>query len=198
MKTTRKARKTGRPQKRAATTAALLAAPERLDPRWEWYNRTLLRLRERLRAERRQHLALVADQLESHSMDVADSATDEYDHNLALAKLSAEQDALFEVEQALSRIRSGTYGVCEQSGVKIPLARLRAVPWARFSKDVENQMERRGVVRGPHLERTRSIHESEAAALLEAEAPEEEKAPEPQDERLDSRYTVSVRRQRRR
>jgi hypothetical protein len=36
-------------------------------------------------------------------MDIADSATDEFDHDTALSRLSAEQDALFEIPNALPR-----------------------------------------------------------------------------------------------
>lgn len=42
-----------------------------------------------------------------------------------------ERTLLAEVEQALDRLRAGTYGVDEQTDKPIPYERLRAVPWAR-------------------------------------------------------------------
>jgi DnaK suppressor protein len=41
-------------------------------------------------------------------------------------------ETLRDVEAALSRLHTGDYGVCEECEESIPLARLRAIPWARF------------------------------------------------------------------
>ena len=40
---------------------------------------------------------------------------------------------LVEIEQALSRIDNGTYGVCEETEEPIEAERLRAIPWTRLS-----------------------------------------------------------------
>lgn len=40
---------------------------------------------------------------------------------------------LFEIEQALSRIEIGTFGVCEETEEQIEPERLRAIPWTRLS-----------------------------------------------------------------
>ncbi|MEY2600208.1 MAG: ral stress protein, partial [Verrucomicrobiota bacterium] len=49
-------------------------------------------------------------------MHQADAGSDAYDRDFALSLLSQEQDALYEIEQALKRIELGTYGICEMSG----------------------------------------------------------------------------------
>jgi len=49
-------------------------------------------------------------------MHQADAGSDAYDRDFALSLLSQEQDALYEIDQALKRIELGTYGVCEMSG----------------------------------------------------------------------------------
>jgi hypothetical protein len=67
----------------------------RVNPKWASHYRALLGLRERLLKERGERIAQAAEPLEPHSMDIADSAIDELDHDLALSALSAEQDALF-------------------------------------------------------------------------------------------------------
>jgi RNA polymerase-binding transcription factor DksA len=59
-------------------------------------------------------------------------------------RLSTYQDWLVEVQQALSRIEQGTYGVCESTGKPIPPERLRAQPWARFTREAEEQLEAQG------------------------------------------------------
>lgn len=40
---------------------------------------------------------------------------------------------LLEIELALSRIESGTYGVCEETEERIERERLLAIPWTRLS-----------------------------------------------------------------
>ncbi len=125
--------------------------PGRINPKWAWYYRVLVTLRERLLLDRRERLAEAAQPLEPHSMNPADSATDEFDHNLALAALSAEQDALHEIAEAISRILNGAYGVCEETGKPIPAARLKAIPWTRFAREVVARHETEGDIRPPHL-----------------------------------------------
>lgn len=77
------------------------------------------------------------------SEHIADSATDSYDRDWALAMLSSDQNALYEIDQALNRIQSGTYGICELSGKPIETERLRAIPWARFSAAAQVELESR-------------------------------------------------------
>ena len=61
-------------------------------------------------------------------MHQADAGSDAYDRDFALSLLSQEQDALYEIDQALKRIELGTYGTCEMSGKSISHARLEAIP----------------------------------------------------------------------
>jgi RNA polymerase-binding transcription factor DksA len=49
-------------------------------------------------------------------MHQADAGSDAYDRDFALSLLSQEQDALYEIEEALKRIEMGSYGICEMSG----------------------------------------------------------------------------------
>ena len=75
-------------------------------------------------------------------MHQADAGSDAYDRDFALSLLSLEQDALYEIDQALKRIELGTYGVCEMSGKHIPRARLEAIPFARFTVECQSQLEK--------------------------------------------------------
>ena len=108
---------------------------------------------------------------------MADVATDEAQRDLDLGLLSAEQNALFEIGEALRRIEDGTYGICELSGKPIPKARLEAVPWTRFTAGVEAELEKRGVLKKAHLgELARVETEPEALSrtLEEIQPPERE------------------------
>jgi DnaK suppressor protein len=75
-------------------------------------------------------------------MHQADAGSDAYDRDFALSLLSQEQDALYEIDQALKRIELGTYGVCEMSGKAIPHMRLEAIPFARFTVQCQAQLEK--------------------------------------------------------
>jgi len=72
----------------------------------------------------------------------ADAGSDAYEKDFALSLLSQEQDALYEIEEALKRIEVGAYGVCEMSNKFIPHARLEAIPFARFTVECQQQLEK--------------------------------------------------------
>ena len=85
----------------------------------------------------------------------ADAGTDAYDRDFAVNLLSHKHDALYEIDQALERIELGTYGICERSGRPIPHERLKAIPFARFTVEVQSRIERD---RAPRVsEPTRSL-----------------------------------------
>jgi RNA polymerase-binding transcription factor DksA len=75
-------------------------------------------------------------------MHQADAGSDAYDRDFALSLLSQEQDALYEIDEALKRIDLGTYGKCEMSGKPISHARLEAIPFARFTVECQSQLEK--------------------------------------------------------
>ena len=144
---------------------ASTSVPDEIPERWRWHYRTLVSLRDRLIDERRDQLDEARQPIAPHGMHLADSATDEFDHAFALSQLGAQQSALDEVENAIQRIVAGTYGVCEATGNPIPAARLRAVPWTRFSGDAKAQLERAGFIPGLHLGALRSVPEGAGAAF---------------------------------
>ena len=75
-------------------------------------------------------------------MHQADAGSDAYDRDFALSLLSQEQDALYEIDEALKRIEQGTYGICELCNKPILHARLEAIPFARFTVDCQSQLEK--------------------------------------------------------
>ena len=75
-------------------------------------------------------------------MHQADAGSDAYDRDFALSLLSQEQDALYEIEEALKRIELGTYGMCEMTSKPIAHARLEAIPFARYTVECQSQLEK--------------------------------------------------------
>jgi DnaK suppressor protein len=143
----------GRPSRKETTESpALLLGmnhrEKRLDPFVRQQKEKLLQLRDamvdsmagvaqdtlRSRAE--------GSEASAFGMHQADAGSDAYDRDFALSLLSQEQDALYEIDQALKRIELGTYGKCEMSGKQIPRARLEAIPFARFTVECQSQLEK--------------------------------------------------------
>lgn len=135
---------------------------DEIPKRWVWHYEKLSSLRERLIEERKERLHEAAQPLEIHTTSQADSATDEFDHELALSRLSVDQDALYEVEAAMNRILKGKYGICEQTGKAIPAGRLKVLPWTRYCTEVATRLERAGAIAPAQLGRLgRTRHESD-------------------------------------
>ena len=80
-------------------------------------------------------------------MHQGDAGSDAYDRDFALTMLSKEANALGEIEQALQRLELGTYGICEQSGQKIPQPRLEAMPFARLTVECQAAKEKNDSLR---------------------------------------------------
>ena len=73
----------------------------------------------------------------------ADVASELALRNQAVGERLRDERALADVEDALSRIRQGTYGQCEFCGRPIPPDRLEAIPTARRCVDCEREVEAR-------------------------------------------------------
>jgi RNA polymerase-binding transcription factor DksA len=110
-------------------------------------------------------------------MHQADAGSDAYDRDFALSLLSQEQDALYEIDEALKRIDLGTYGVCEMSGKAIPHARLEAIPFARFTVECQSQLEKQNKLSRSRVPVTSlfGLTDDEGGDSEEEEAPAETK-----------------------
>jgi DnaK suppressor protein len=60
--------------------------------------------------------------------DVSDQASAEVDQNFSMRIREREQKLLKKIEEALERMKSNTYGICERCGGEIPYKRLKARP----------------------------------------------------------------------
>jgi len=111
-------------------------------------------------------------------MHQADAGSDSYDRDFALSLLSQEQDALYEIDEALKRIEQGSYGVCEMSGKPINHERLEAIPFTRYTVECQSQIERQN--------KAQRVRQSVTSlfGLTDDDEPdreEEEFAPEPKE-----------------
>ncbi len=172
-----------------ATAAAILggASPsgskvspkvKAMDPEWERYRQILLDLRDQLVRQMNGLAKESAEQLPGYSMHMADSGTDNFDRDFALSLLSSDQDAIYEIDEALKRIERGSYGICELTGKPIPKARLDAIPWARFTVEAQAQLERDGALRHRRLGSLGTLDAGAPAEIEEDDEVEEKPAKE--------------------
>ena len=152
VRVTKTARPSAKARRQSTESPAILLGlnhrEKRLDPFQRKQKQKLLQLRDamvdsmagvaqgtlRSRAE--------GSEASAFGMHQADAGSDAYDRDFALSLLSQEQDALYEIDEALKRIELGTYGKCEMSGKPIPRARLEAIPFARFTVECQSQLEK--------------------------------------------------------
>ena len=62
--------------------------------------------------------------------DIADQGSDSMDREKSFLFISRELQYLAHIEEALKRIKQGSYGICTNCGNEIPEERLEAVPTA--------------------------------------------------------------------
>ena len=169
-----------------SVTAAILGRPmsktngapddvKRVKPEWQKYYQHLLELREQLTHQMNGLAQESAQELAGYSLHMADSGTDNFDRDFALSLLSSDQDAIYEIEEALKRIEKKTYGVCELTGKPIPRARLEAIPWTRFTVEAQAQLEREGALKSRRLGQLGTI---DTAGALDVETEEGEETVE--------------------
>jgi RNA polymerase-binding transcription factor DksA len=116
---------------------------EKIAQPWLWHHRTLQALRRRLMREHDEHRQAASPAPNEHEIDQAVTAGVETERDVIFAEVSAEENALAEIEAALERLRRGSYGICEETGKPIPAERLRAVPWTRYTRAAAERHERR-------------------------------------------------------
>jgi len=73
--------------------------------------------------------------------DPADRATIEEEHALELRTRDRERKLLKKIEQSISRIDSGDYGYCDETGEPIGVGRLLARPTATLSLEAQQRRE---------------------------------------------------------
>jgi DnaK suppressor protein len=147
----------------------------RIRSEWTRYYENLVDLRERLVHQMDGLAKESAEEMASYSLHMADSGTDNFDRDFALSLLSSDQDALYEIEEAIKRIEKNTYGICELTGKTIPKVRLEAIPWTRFTVEAQAQLEREGALRQRRLGALGTVDSAGAVEIVEEEEEAEEK-----------------------
>ena len=80
--------------------------------------------------------------------DPADRATAESDRAFTLRIRDRERRLIRKIQSALQRIDDGTYGICEECGEEIGVARLKARPVTRLCINCKAKQEEDETLRG--------------------------------------------------
>ncbi len=80
--------------------------------------------------------------LSNMPIHMADLGTDNFEQDLAVGLMGNERKLLNEIDEALERIEKKTYGICLGTGKPISRARLEAQPWAKYSVEYAEKLEK--------------------------------------------------------
>jgi len=103
----------------------------------------LLTARAELVERRSEHVRARTDLL-TEVEDEGDAAARANDEDRLVRLAESEHDRLGEIDHALSKFDTGEYGLDEETEEPIGYPRLRLIPWARYSAETQEQLERRG------------------------------------------------------
>lgn len=76
------------------------------------------------------------------AQDIADRAANSYTKEFLFAQSNNDRQLLGMVENALGRIREGSFGECIHCGNEINPKRLEAVPWTRYCIQCQEKVEK--------------------------------------------------------
>jgi DnaK suppressor protein len=79
---------------------------------------------------------------EDTTVDLADKAANSYTKEFLFGQTNAERSFLHLIEEALKRMKAGSYGLCANCEDEVQQKRLDAVPWAKYCIDCQEKQER--------------------------------------------------------
>ncbi len=104
----------------------------------------LVKRRDALRSALAGDLTLLKELRSESPGDVVDAAYDSAQDEISSQLAEVESRELANIENALERMKAGSYGQCEVCGGRIPMARLNALPYATMCIECQRDLERSG------------------------------------------------------
>lgn len=87
--------------------------------------------------------------------DMVDAALDAVHDEIISQLAEVESRELAQIENALERMRTGEYGICESCGHNISLARLQALPYATLCIKCQRELEQEMASSGSEVDWSR-------------------------------------------
>jgi RNA polymerase-binding transcription factor DksA len=116
-----------------------------IDPKWHRFYDKLLEARDKF-IDSSMGLQASAFEVKHDAAqdEPAEIGTEGFQRDQLLGMVTFDQETLEEINEALSRMQNGTYGICQLTQQQIPEERLEAVPWTRYTVEARQEMEARG------------------------------------------------------
>jgi len=120
----------------ALKTAAMPAKPLKKDA-GEKARKRLVAKRDELLHDLAKNREVSEETVDESAQDMADRATSAYTKEFAYSLSENDRKVLLLIEEALSRLDTGTYGTCVHCSQTVQEKRIEAVPWARHCLDCQ-------------------------------------------------------------
>jgi len=108
----------------------------------EKYRRLLQEKKTLLLAELAKSRNAEEETTEESTQDIADKAVSSYTREFLYSFNDTERSTLQQIDQALSRIVDGSYGLCLNCGSAMSEKRLTAIPWSRHCVECQELAEK--------------------------------------------------------
>jgi len=108
----------------------------------EGIRKSLLAMRDKLITEISENRIPEPLTAPSNIGDLVDQAGDERDRELSLLLTGRDKEKLTAINEALEKIKEGTYGICEECGEKIGQSRLKVMPLAKLCVSCQSNLEK--------------------------------------------------------
>ena len=130
-------------KKKKGADKAADKATDKLDKRTiERFRKLLLKEREEIIGDVKQSYESSQEVGQDGIQDIGDEAANVYNKQILLTLNENERMRLKEVDEALDRIASKTYGTCEECGEPIGLKRLEVKPVAKYCVPCKTKLEK--------------------------------------------------------
>ncbi|MBM4339735.1 MAG: TraR/DksA family transcriptional regulator [Deltaproteobacteria bacterium] len=106
------------------------------------FKKVLLKEREQIVGEVKQTYTSSQEMGQDGIQDIGDEAANIYNKQILLSLNESERMRLQEVDEALDRMATGSYGICEECGELISLKRLEVRPVAKYCVACLSKMEK--------------------------------------------------------
>ncbi|EFL49802.1 transcriptional regulator, TraR/DksA family [Solidesulfovibrio fructosivorans JJ]] len=107
------------------------------------FKQVLTEMLETLIGQSRDSLDVMSQEVAAFA-DLTDRATAESDRHMNIIMRERDRQLIGEIHEALERVKDGEYGVCQECGEEIGMARLRAQPTATLCVHCKAMLEDMG------------------------------------------------------
>lgn len=137
--------KTKKPSKVKTTISKTPSRAGEPNEREKILRRQLIQNRENIVREARSEIAKYVKgetrQLVETALDDGDWSVIDLAEDINLRMLETHRSILLRIDEALDKIKDGTYGICEDCGEKVRAERLKVMPFAIYCRDCQEKRE---------------------------------------------------------